>query len=171
MFEEVLGIPAHPLLVHAAVVFVPLLVLGAFAYALLPLTRRYVWWAVLGLGVIAPSAAWAAKLSGQAFRARLIRHGAHNPDFLGQIDRHMSFGNLAAYFATGLGALSIIMVLVLHSRVRASQGSAASIGATGGGSVALSVILIVLVVGVGAATGYYIFRTGDTGAHIVWGGQ
>jgi hypothetical protein len=28
----------------------------------------------------------------------------------------------------------------------------------------------VLTVALGAATGYYVFRTGDTGAHIVWSG-
>ena len=170
MFEEFLGIPAHPLLVHAAVVFVPLQVLAAIAYAAVPFTRRYVWWAALGLAVIAPICAWAAKLSGQAFRDRLIRHGAKDPKFLGDIDTHMSFGNMTAYFATALGVLLLILVLVLAkppngpAAIRASGGSA-------GGSAIVQLLAAVVVVVVAVIAGYYVFRTGDTGAHIVWSGQ
>ncbi|HEX2356851.1 MAG TPA: hypothetical protein VHI50_10380, partial [Micromonosporaceae bacterium] len=64
MFEEILGVPAHPLLVHAAVVFVPLLIAAALAYALVPALRGRVGWAVALLAVAAPLAAWFATLSG-----------------------------------------------------------------------------------------------------------
>jgi hypothetical protein len=170
VFEEILGIPAHPLLVHAAVVFVPLQVLAAIAYAAVPFTRRSIWWAVLGLAVLAPIAAWAAKLSGQAFRDRLIRHGAKDPKFLGDIDTHMSFGNMTAYFATGLGVLMLVLVLVL---VKPPASGPAALASTGGsahsGVVQLASAVVVVVVA--AIAGYYVFRTGDTGAHIVWSGQ
>jgi hypothetical protein len=169
VFETILGIPAHPLLIHAAVVFVPLLVAGSIIYALVPMTRRYIWWAVLGLGVVAPLAAWAAKLSGQALRARMIRRGTATPEFLPKIDQHMSYGNMTAYLTTGLGVLAIVMVLVLHARVRAAEGTGSTIGAAASGSALITVIFAVLTVALGAATGYYVFKTGDTGAHMVWG--
>ena len=41
MFEEFQGIPAHPLLLHAAVVFVPLLALATIAYAFVPFVRPH----------------------------------------------------------------------------------------------------------------------------------
>jgi len=42
VFEQLLGLPAHPLLLHATVVFVPLLALGTIAYAVVPRLRRRV---------------------------------------------------------------------------------------------------------------------------------
>jgi hypothetical protein len=164
VFEEFLGIPAHPLLVHGAVVFVPLLVLAAIAYAAVPFTRRYIWWAALALAVLGPGAAWAAKLSGQAFRDRLIRNGAKDPTFLGNIDTHMNFGTWTAYLATILGVLMLLLVLVVAKRPVDGQVAAA-------GSAVVSIVAAVVVIGVAVATGYYVFRTGDTGAHIVWSGQ
>ena len=34
----------------------------------------------------------------------------------------------------------------------------------------LAVLLTVGVVGAGGAAGYYVFKTGDSGAHMVWTG-
>ncbi len=34
MFNQILGLPAHPLLIHAAVVFVPLQIVAAIVYGL-----------------------------------------------------------------------------------------------------------------------------------------
>jgi hypothetical protein len=163
VFEEFLGIPAHPLLVHAAVVFVPLQVLAAIGYAVAPFTRRYIWWAVLGLAVVGPAAAVAAKESGEAFRARLVRKGASGT-FLSDIDKHMTFGNLTAYLSVALGVLMLVLVLLIAKRPVDGQAS-------GGGSKVLMIISAVVIVALAGATGYYAFRAGDSGAHIVWSGQ
>lgn len=40
MPDEIVGIPVHPLLVHAVVVFIPLAALGSFAVALVPRWRK-----------------------------------------------------------------------------------------------------------------------------------
>ena len=55
MFEEIGGLPLHPLVLHAAVVFVPLQVLLALGYALLPALRRATLWAVVAVSVLAHS--------------------------------------------------------------------------------------------------------------------
>ena len=170
MFEEILGIPAHPLLIHAAVVFVPLQVLAAIAYAVVPMTRRYIWWAVLGLAVIAPGAAWFAKLSGTALKERLIRHNQASGTFLSKVDQHNSFGDRTAYFATALGVLMLLMVLVVTKRPAEGETSKSLVGAGAGGSMVVSVLMLVGIIVIGGVTGYYIFRTGDTGAHMVWQG-
>ena len=88
MFEEVFGIPAHPLLVHAAVVFVPLQILAAFAYALVPFVRHYIAWLVAGLAALAPATALLAQESGEAFQERLVRNKTVGDELIKQI--HMN---------------------------------------------------------------------------------
>jgi uncharacterized membrane protein len=179
VFEEVLGIPAHPLLVHAAVVFVPLQVLAAFAYALVPFVRRFIAWLVIGIAVIAPLTALFAKLSGDAFRDRLVRKGTSGP-FLVQIDQHSSYGTSTLFASIGLSVLMIVLMIVQVSRSRPAvaqpvgdeetSSRTASLGSARG-SIVIAGILTVAVLVVGAATGYFVFKTGDTGAHMVWSGQ
>ncbi len=70
MFEEIAGLPMHPLAVHAAVVFVPLLALAALAYGLVPKLRRKVGWVAVLLALVAPASAVVARLSGDAFLQR-----------------------------------------------------------------------------------------------------
>jgi hypothetical protein len=178
VFEEVLGIPAHPLIVHAAVVFVPLQVLAAFAYALVPLARRFIAWLVVSLAILAPATAFVAKLSGDALRDRLIRKGMVTPEFLPKIDDHSSFGANTLYASLALSVLMILLVIVQVSRSRSSgnpdsdgSGDEAGKGGSGRGSMVAAVFLTIAVVAIGGATGYYVFKTGDSGAHMVWTGR
>jgi hypothetical protein len=181
LFEEVFGIPMHPLLVHAAVVFVPLQILAAFAYAIVPYVRRLIAWLVVALAVVAPLAALFSKLSGDAFRARLVRNGTVGPPVLDKISQHSSYGNNTLYFSIGLSVvmLALVAVQVLRSRRPATAGVAAGDGEEAHkgaseqpakGSIVVAAVLTVAVLVVGAFTGYYVFRTGDSGAHIVWSG-
>jgi uncharacterized membrane protein len=173
VFEEILGIPAHPLIVHAAVVFVPLQVAAAFAYALVPFVRRFTAWLVVALAVVAPLSAFAAKLSGEAFRRRLIRNGTTDTAFLDKLVQHKDYADITAYASLVLSALMLLMVYVYAVRSR-RRGSPDAYGLTTrpvGAPMVLTVILAIAVVGMGGTTGYYIFKTGDTGAHIVWSGQ
>ena len=71
MFDKIAGIPAHPLLVHAAVVFVPLLALGAVVYGAIPALRFRVRWPVALLAVAGAVSVVAAHKSGEAFESRL----------------------------------------------------------------------------------------------------
>jgi Predicted membrane protein (DUF2231) len=164
VFEVILGLPAHPLLIHAAVVFVPLQVASALVYAFVPFTRRRIRWFVWGILFVAPGCALLAKLSGDAFRARLVRRGTATPQFLPQIDQHRSYGTTTLYWTLGLSVL--ILILLLADRVAA--GASPRLLIAPNGSMPLGVLLAVLVVVVAVATGYYIFKTGDTGGHMVW---
>jgi len=178
VFEEIFNIPAHPLIVHGAVVFVPLQIMAAFAYALVPFVRRYTAWAVVGLAVLAPAAAYAAKLSGQALRDRLIRNGTSDAGILAKITQHSQYADrtLFASIVLSLLMLALVFVPVILSRRRSnpggdkSEGDKSATAPTGRGSAVFAVLLIVAVLGVGATTGYFIFKTGDSGAHIVWEG-
>jgi uncharacterized membrane protein len=152
--ETFLGIPLHPLLIHTAVVFVPLLVLAALVYALVPRLRPRVGWLLVGLAVIAPLCALASKLSGDAFRARLASRHA-STELLSKIDGHRQLGTILVYVVAALGIVCLLLVLLPTARQ----------------TKAVQLTLLVLTVGLSLASGYYVFRTGDTGAHIAWSGS
>ena len=72
------------------------------------------------------------------------------------LDAHMGFGTRTAWFTLALGVVTLVMVL-LTLRKSASLPRAASLG------------LAVIMVALAAISSYYVFRTGDSGAHVVWG--
>jgi hypothetical protein len=164
VFETALGIPAHPLLVHAPVIFVPLLILGALVYGLVPRWRGRVDWAVVLLAIATPVSCLLARQSGLALRARLIREHAVSTQDLAKIDAHQSYGTRALLLSCLLGLLVLAMVGVQVARRRRSAGA-------GTGFDPLSIGVFAVTVAASAVTGYYVFRTGDTGAHIVWQGR
>jgi len=159
VFNRIGDIPAHPLLIHAAVVFIPLLIIGAIVYALLPQVRGRIGWAVVALAVIGPISALFAKLSGQALRQHLIDEH-FSGTIITRIDQHMSYGNMTLWFTIALGVATLGVVGYLWRVVPAG----------GSESIVARAVGVVVTVALGAVTGYYVFRTGDTGAHIVWSG-
>jgi hypothetical protein len=170
VFDRVLGLPAHPLLVHAAVVLVPLLALGGIVYAVAPFARRHLRWVVGLLAFAAVGAVVAAKLSGDQF--------SKNQNFSGQeiqsqIGSHSTFGDRAMWFTIGLGV--VVLALVLLVRPAAGRGPRRGpddtlVAPRGGSPVVLQVVLGLLTVALAGVTMYYIFKTGDSGANMVWNG-
>src|SRR6266536_3109274 len=105
-----MGVPTHPLLIHAAVVFVPLLAILAIAYALIPFVRPQIRW-VLGLLALAtPICALLAKLSGDAFFARLQSRNRVSPEFFPKLQAHQRFGTLTLYATIVLALLTLALV-------------------------------------------------------------
>ncbi|GIH09119.1 hypothetical protein Rhe02_71860 [Rhizocola hellebori] len=158
MIDELFGLPAHPLIVHAAVVFGPLLVASALAYAFVPMLRKYLGWVVVSLAFVAPIALWFARLSGEALRDRQIANGAQG-QALKEIDVHQGFGELAAWWGTGLGLAAL--ALVYYCTTAGRRPTVPSSRAISYALIAVTAVLAVL-------TGYYVFRTGDSGARMVW---
>jgi hypothetical protein len=166
VFEEFMGIPAHPLVIHAAVVFVPLLAVLAIAYAFVPFVRPHIRW-VLGLLALAtPIIALTAKLSGDAFLKRLQSRDLVTPDFLPKLEEHQRFGTLTLYSTIVLALLTLALVYRVAPRVAAAS-------AAGGGSSSrvLPLVLGVLVAIAAVVALYYVVRTGDSGAKAVWTGS
>lgn len=158
MFTTILGIPAHPLLIHAAVVFVPLLIVAAVVHALWPVARGRLDWAVAGLAIVAPLAVWIAKISGQNFRQRLIDRNINSPEFMAKISQHQSYGTTTLWWTIGLAVLGLLMLVYDRRRRAGTLSDPVWLAGT-----AMTIV-------VAAFTGYYIFKTGDTGAHIAWSG-
>ncbi len=190
MFEEILGLPAHPFIVHAAVIFVPLQILATFAYALVPYTRRFVAWLVVALAVVAPFSTFAAAESGEELQERLVRRGLTDESIIAKISQHEEYAEAAAFTSMllGLFAIALVVIYFLQARKAATPAGPADDSAAGSadGDVArtstsalpankaLLVVVLVLtvgVLGVGGAAGYSIFKAGDTGAQMVWSAE
>lgn len=156
MFDQINGMPVHALVIHAAVVFVPLLALVAVVYGVVPRWRSKIGWAAVLLALAAPATAFVAKMSGDELRERLVADGLSGP-LLVTIDDHMGFGTLTLYFTLGLSVVTLIMVFLTLRRSARPLPRAAELGVT------------VIIVALAAVSGYYVFKTGDTGAQAVWG--
>ncbi len=155
MFDQINGLPVHALVLHAAVIFVPLLAAGAVVYALVARWRPKVGWAVALLSVAAPISALVAMLSGEELYNRLLEQGLKGP---GKeiLDDHMGYGGLTWWFSLALGVVSLVMVFLTSRR----PGSLPRVAEIAG-----AVVMVVLA----ALAGYYVFLTGDSGATAVWG--
>jgi hypothetical protein len=158
VLNNILGIPAHPLIVHAAVVFIPLLCLGSVVYVLVPRFRGRIGWAVFGLAVISPIVAWLATASGDHLRDRLVAAG-FSQEILDKVNQHQSYGDRTWWFTLALGVVTLVMLFITSGSRRAPH---LPIWVT----LAVSVVVIALAV----ATAIYVFLTGDSGAHAVWEG-
>lgn len=156
MFDEVMGLPAHPLLVHAAVVFVPLLAVAGVVYAFVPKFRGRIGWAAVLLAIAAPASAYVAKLSGEELEKRLVAAN-YGPEILAQVNDHQGYGDLTVYFSAGLGLATLLLVLATSRRARRTPGWVGWL---------LGVAVLVLA----GFTGYFVFKTGDSGASAVWSG-
>lgn len=156
MFDQINGLPVHALVLHFAVVFVPLLALGAIVYAVVPRWRPRIGWAVLALSIVAPITCFVTKQSGQKLYERVTAQGMRGHALV-VLNKHMSFGTDTFWWVLALGVVTLVMVLLTWgSRSLPLIASAAG-----------SVVMVVLAV----IAGYYVYRTGDSGATVVWNPQ
>jgi uncharacterized membrane protein len=158
MLREFMGLPAHALLVHSAVVFVPLLALVGSAYALLPRFRSRLDWAAALLAVLAPLSALLSKLSGSQLQRVLVERN-YPETILAQVATHERYGDLTFWWSLALAVLTGVLLLVTGSRWRDRRRPNWLSWALGTGVIVLSVINII-----------YVYLTGDSGAQAVWQG-
>jgi len=79
MFDTILGLPLHPLVVHVVVVLLPLACVGAVAIAIVPGWNRRFGILAVGCAFVATGAAVLAKESGERLASRVglpITHAA-----------------------------------------------------------------------------------------------
>jgi hypothetical protein len=172
VFDRFAGLPAHPLMVHAAVVLLPLLAIGGVLYAVAPFTRRHIRWPVIFLALAAPGAVLSAKLSGEEFKKN---QNLQSPEIQTQIGEHQEFGEVTVWLAAGLAVLVLALTLLVHERAatavgRGTDDTSVGAGARGGAPMIVQIVLAVLTVGFAGAALFYVFQTGDSGANLVWNG-
>jgi cytochrome b involved in lipid metabolism/uncharacterized membrane protein len=148
LFGFIAGLPMHPLVVHAAVVLLPLsavtLIVLVFAR---PLRKSFGWVTIAGL-IAGTGAAFVAKESGEALAAEI-----------GLPANHALWGDILVPVSV---ALVVVAAVWLWLRNRADRAATRSVAATLTGG--LAVILAV------AATTITIM-VGHSGAEAVWAGS
>lgn len=152
---ELNGIPLHPLVVHAAVIFTPLAALAAIVFALVPKWRFYLRWPTLVVGLMAFGAMFTARITGQDLEEKLVSQGVQNR----WIDIHEGRADILLWVMLGFTLLLIAAFLVTPALDGTSRVSAPA--------VAVSVVHLVLVV-LALWTLVQVFLVGDAGARAVW---
>lgn len=147
-FDVINGLPVHPLVVHAAVVLVPLTALGLLAMAIWPRFSGRYGWVVAVSGLLATGSSFAAKESGEVLEGRVGEPGFD----------HAELGDLMPIFA-GVMLVAVIALWLIDRRAPA-DGPAPRRGLR----------IAVAVVGVLIALGnlFWVYRVGDSGAKSVW---
>jgi hypothetical protein len=160
--DSLFGLPAHPLVVHAAVVLIPLAAVGVCAIAFWPSARRRIGWIVLGLAFVGMLSGWLAKESGEGLEDTVKKTQA--------VEDHAEMGD-SGTIAGGLvflGAAGVMAVDVLEKR-RASQSGATEGGSGGPGSLrTLGIVVGVVAVLFSVVGAGRIVQIGHSGAKATW---
>ena len=173
MFDEILGLPAHPLMVHAPVVLIPLTVLTAVVYGLVPPLRQRLGLLLVLFALAGAGTAYAATQSGARFAEKL---GGVTP----VIAEHRDFGDMLRNLALLLALVALLLVVVDRARHRrrrlqfADDGSPHTYATARSGGMLLGVVSVILtlgLLGVAGTAGYYVYQAGHSGAKMVWGSQ
>lgn len=140
------GLPLHPLLVHSAVVLVPLVAIGALVMSYLPSFSRRHGKLILILALVAQVSVFLAKLSGQAFSEILNK----------EVEKHAQLGEIAPF-------VTLPMVALIYLRWRMDRAGSSI------GNVVIRRLTSVALVISSIASLVVIFLVGHSGASSVWG--
>jgi hypothetical protein len=152
MFSTIFGLPAHPLIVHAVVVLVPLAAIAALVVAVWPAARARYAPLALGIATLALISIPLATHTGE----QLEKHV--RPSALVEQHTEMADGLLPFVGVLWLG----LVALVVARRLTASGGVNWARYVAGAAAV-------VAVVGA-VASGVQVARIGDSGARAAWHG-
>ncbi len=145
-FGTLAGLPLHPLLVHSAVVLVPLVAIGALVMSYLPSFSRRHGKIILILAVIAQVSVFLAKMSGEAFAEILDKN----------VEKHAELGEITPFVT-----LPMVILIYLRWRMDRSGSTFGSVVIRRLTSVALVVASLISII--------VIVLVGHSGASSVWG--
>lgn len=146
MPETVLGLPLHPLVVHATVVLVPLAAVLMIATAFSARLRRWAGPLPLGLSALSVALTFASTMSGENLDEALPETPL--------IERHAELGEMLEWWAIAMLVVAVVQWLLARRHVR-----------TG---LATVVAVLGVVVAVGATV--QVALVGHSGAKAVWDG-
>ena len=148
--EELFGLPAHPLVVHAAVVLLPLAALLTVVCAAIPRARH--WWAPVALGValVAVIAVGMAQGSGEELEEQV--------DETELVEEHTEQGEQVLPWAIAvLLAAGAVTAIPLLARRRPSVSGRA-----------VTAVVLALSVVAGAGAIWTVVEVGHSGAKATW---
>ena len=160
MLTEIAGIPSHPLLVHAAVVLLPLAALALVLAAWWPAARARLGVGLPVLALVAALSCYLAKESGERREQRPSMAGMRE-----QIAGHETQGTATFYWSLALLVISVL-VWAGSSAAVASRISALTVLSGRAGTVVLGVLSTVTAV----ACLWGVIAAGHSGATMVWSG-
>lgn len=157
--EKVFGLPSHPLLVHGAVVLVPLAALALIATGWNSAWRQRYYFAIMLLAVGGAGSAFLAKESGESLKQTLRAVGKRAGDHPDQGDR--------AFILAGLLAATCIVLYAYETfgdRIRTRLGWTERFRLPFDENVALYAVSIpIAALAIGA-----MIVAGHSGAQLVW---
>jgi hypothetical protein len=148
MFDTILGLPVHALVVHAVVILVPLSAAGVVAIAAVPRWRERFGTLVLLGSTAALITVPVATQSGEQLEKRIGASGV----VARQIEDHKEIGELVLWPTLAMWALAIALVVL--ARRRAAKGAVTAVAV-------LAAIAAVVAAGV-------VVRAGHLGSTAVW---
>jgi uncharacterized membrane protein len=164
---EFTGLPLHPLVVHAAVVLVPLAVLSAAVTALAPGWRWLSRWSTLLLTGGALVAVLLARQSGAALLADRPFLTSPESTVRELVQTHQERANLLTVAMVALTVVVVVAFWLLPAPTGLASGRLDHPGSGAGWvRVALPAALVVL----GLVALVLVVLTGDAGSRAVWGG-
>jgi hypothetical protein len=148
--EELFGLPAHPLIVHAVVVLLPLAAAGTIATALVRRWRR-------PYGPLVAAAALAAVLSVLLAQGsgEELEHKVPKSDL---VERHTELGDSVLPFAIALAVVALAVAAEPRLGRRAPDGYPTAVAAV--------VVVLALATGVGAT--WKVVQVGHSGSKAAW---
>ena len=151
MFEQIGGLPLHPLVVHAVVVLVPLATVGALVVAARPAWARPLGPVVAAVALAAAGSAFVAHQAGEALYAALD-YGAV-PTKAEPLVAHARWGLGTVISAVVLAVLAVAAVALTRREPSVPAARVTAVAAAVAGAV---------------ATGFTVLA-GESGASSVWG--
>ena len=142
MFDTILGLPLHPLVVHAVIVFMPLAALGAVLMAARRSWNLKYGWLVLICAFVATGSAFVAKESGEKLGSRM-----------GFPPEHIEWGKRAPVVSAFLFVVLLILWLLDRREERRT---------------ALGKVVAVVTVLAAVLVAFVAFQAGHTGATAAW---
>jgi hypothetical protein len=149
--QSLFGLPAHPLVVHAVVVLLPLAAIGLVLTAALPGSRRHYGPLVLAAAFVALVSVGIATGSGESLQERVKETQS--------VEDHAEAGNVVLPWAVAVTILAAAVVAAGPVQRRKPDLSAKT------------VTTVLLVAAVISATGaiWTVAEAGHTGAKATWG--
>jgi hypothetical protein len=163
------NLPAHPLIVHAVVVLLPLAALGGLLMAASPSLRRRFGVAVLLLAAAGVGSVPLATRTGSELKSVLP---PNNP----LIEAHEQLGDDVLPYALAFG-ITVVLLVIAGRLADRERGAAQASPADGTAATAtprtwrrIALVAAALVVISGVAVTVQVVRTGHSGSTAVWDG-
>ena len=159
-FDLIAGLPVHPLIVHIAVVVLPVAAFALIVVMALPRVNVLLRWGVIAALAVGSLAAWIAAESGEALSERV-----------GEPEVHEELGENLPLVAGITLALGVIWAVVSELSARASRVATTTGAMPSRAWLPVRIAISVAAAGMAVYAIYYTVLVGHSGAVATWLGR